>query len=68
MQHFVRGALLTRWCRPRGPVLPMYMPGRLRTGSKPSNTCVVFHVSSDMQHRLWGWWKSGEHFKRQRDS
>ena len=28
----------TRWCRPRGPVEPMYMPGRLRTASKPSRT------------------------------
>mmetsp|Transcript_3582 Transcript_3582/g.22487 ORF Transcript_3582/g.22487 Transcript_3582/m.22487 type:complete len:278 (+) Transcript_3582:1419-2252(+) len=30
----------TRWCKPLGPVLPMYMPGRLRTGSKPSNTWI----------------------------
>jgi len=29
----------SRWCRPRCPVLPMYMPGRLRTGSRPSSTC-----------------------------
>src|SRR5690606_28191523 len=28
----------TRWCRPRGPVEPMYMPGRLRTASSPSST------------------------------
>ena len=28
----------TRWCKPRGPVLPMYIPGRLRTGSRPSKT------------------------------
>lgn len=28
----------TRWCRPRGPVEPMYMPGRLRTASRPSRT------------------------------
>ena len=28
----------TRWCRPRGPVDPMYMPGRLRTASSPSST------------------------------
>jgi hypothetical protein len=34
--------VITRWCRPRGPVLPMYMPGRLRTGSSPSKTCYDF--------------------------
>ena len=28
----------TRWCRPRSPVEPMYMPGRLRTASRPSRT------------------------------
>ena len=28
----------TRWCKPDGPVEPMYMPGRLRTGSSPSST------------------------------
>src|SRR5438067_10854244 len=28
----------TRWWRPRGPVEPMYMPGRLRTASSPSST------------------------------
>src|SRR5215203_5297054 len=27
-----------RWCRPASPVEPMYMPGRLRTGSRPSST------------------------------
>src|SRR5581483_855541 len=27
-----------RWCRPLGPVDPMYMPGRLRTGSRPLRT------------------------------
>ena len=26
----------TRWCSPVGPVDPMYMPGRIRTGSRPS--------------------------------
>jgi len=31
----------TRWCSPRCPVLPMYMPGRLRTGSRPCSTCMV---------------------------
>ena len=30
----------TRWCRPSGPVEPMYMPGRLRTGSRPSRTVI----------------------------
>src|SRR5450759_2070459 len=28
----------TRWCRPFGPVDPMYMLGRLRTASSPSST------------------------------
>src|SRR5690606_39899423 len=28
----------TRWCRPRSPVEPMYMAGRLRTASRPSRT------------------------------
>ena len=26
----------TRWCRPVGPVEPMYIPGRFRTASSPS--------------------------------
>mmetsp|Transcript_21966 Transcript_21966/g.54303 ORF Transcript_21966/g.54303 Transcript_21966/m.54303 type:complete len:268 (-) Transcript_21966:13-816(-) len=30
----------TRWCSPRGPVDPMYIPGRLRTGSSPSRTVM----------------------------
>ena len=30
----------TQWWRPDGPVEPMYMPGRLRTGSRPSRTCM----------------------------
>ena len=29
-----------RWCRPRSPVEPMYMPGRLRTASRPSSTVM----------------------------
>src|SRR3954453_22912081 len=29
-----------RWCRPRSPVDPMYMPGRLRTASRPSRTVM----------------------------
>ena len=32
---------LTRWCRPRELVVPMYMPGRLRTGSSPSSTWML---------------------------
>src|SRR3954447_23302516 len=28
------------WCRPRSPVEPMYMPGRLRTASSPSRTVM----------------------------
>ena len=31
----------TRWCRPADPVPPMYMPGRLRTGSRPSRTVML---------------------------
>src|SRR5919202_3103681 len=30
----------TRWWRPLRPVEPMYMPGRLRTGSSPSRTVM----------------------------
>src|SRR5437763_3320880 len=30
----------TRWCRPRSPVEPMYIPGRLRTASRPSSTVI----------------------------
>ena len=30
----------TRWCRPVGPVEPMYIPGRLRTASRPSRTVM----------------------------
>src|SRR4051794_38199451 len=30
----------TRWCRPRVPVDPMYMPGRLRTAWRPSRTVM----------------------------
>ena len=29
-----------RWCRARSSVPPMYMPGRLRTGSSPSSTSM----------------------------
>src|SRR5204863_6196033 len=34
----------TRWWSPRGPVEPMYMPGRSRTGSRPSRTVMSFAV------------------------
>src|SRR6202034_1881891 len=30
----------TRWCSPRSPVEPMYIPGRLRTASRPSKTVI----------------------------
>ena len=30
----------TRWCRPDAEVVPMYMPGRLRTASRPSRTLI----------------------------
>src|SRR3712207_5967675 len=30
----------TMWCKPRSPVEPMYMPGRLRTASSPSRTVM----------------------------
>src|SRR5947208_10629671 len=32
----------TRWCSPVDPTPPMYMPGRLRTGSSPSRTVMSF--------------------------
>ena len=34
----------TRWCRPVGPVDPMYIPGRFRTGSRPSRTVMSLGV------------------------
>src|SRR5215211_1824278 len=34
----------TRWWRPRAPVEPMYMPGRSRTGSRPSRTVMSLAV------------------------
>src|SRR5687768_8547623 len=34
----------TRWCRPALPTPPMYMPGRRRTGSRPSRTVMSFAV------------------------
>jgi hypothetical protein len=30
-----------RWCKPWRPVEPMYIPGRLRTGSRPSSTWIA---------------------------
>ena len=30
----------TRWCRPLSDVEPIYMPGRLRTASRPSSTWI----------------------------
>ena len=30
----------TRWCRPRVPVEPMYIPGRRRTPSSPFRTVM----------------------------
>src|SRR5438477_6429387 len=30
----------TMWCRPRSSGSPMYMPGRLRTASSPSNLSI----------------------------
>src|SRR5699024_10019946 len=29
-----------RWCSPRGPVEPMYIPVRIRTASSPSRTVI----------------------------
>ncbi len=34
----------TRWWRPVGPVEPMYIPGRFRTGSRPSRTVMFSAV------------------------
>ena len=34
----------TRWCSPLGPVEPMYMPGRFRTGSSPSRMVMSASV------------------------
>jgi len=35
---------LIRWCSPVGPVLPMYILGRLRTASNPLSTWIFFAV------------------------
>lgn len=43
----------TRWCRPRSPVEPMYMPGRLRTASRPSSTWMAL-ASYDLS--AWSVW------------
>mmetsp|Transcript_1233 Transcript_1233/g.4074 ORF Transcript_1233/g.4074 Transcript_1233/m.4074 type:complete len:250 (+) Transcript_1233:1539-2288(+) len=39
----------TKWCKPFEDVLPMYIPGRLRTGSKPFKTWMdpAPYVSAD---------------------
>jgi hypothetical protein len=37
-----------RWWKPSLPVPPMYMPGRLRTGSSPSSTWMSLPVYCDM--------------------
>src|SRR5436190_14143943 len=37
----------TRWCRPADPTPPMYIPGRLRTGSSPSRTVMSFAEYDD---------------------
>jgi len=29
-----------RWWSPSGPVVPIYIPGRFRTGSRPSRTVI----------------------------
>ena len=34
----------TRWCSPAEPTPPMYIPGRLRTGSRPSRTVMSLAV------------------------
>ena len=47
---------LTRWWRPRCPVLPMYMPGRFLTGSRPSSTCHAPKMNRSVhqsQHRAY---------------
>src|SRR5665647_1750593 len=36
----------TRWCRPRSPVEPMYILGRLRTASRPSRTVIALASSA----------------------
>src|SRR6476619_2157520 len=38
----------TRWCSPDEPTPPMYMPGRLRTGSSPSRTVISFAEYEDI--------------------
>src|SRR6266540_5418893 len=44
----------TRWCRPDGPVDPMYMPGRSRTGSRPFSTVMSLAVYATRDaFRVW---------------
>ena len=53
-----------KWCNPSGPVLPIYIPGRFRTGSSPSKTVICsalysfwaddVEVMSPMVSTYWG--------------
>ena len=45
-----------RWWRPRSPVEPMYMPGRLRTASRPSRTWIA--EASYSKSRRPRWWSA----------
>src|SRR5579884_1452662 len=40
----------TRWCNPDGPVEPMYIPGRSRTGSRPLRTVMSFAAYATRAH------------------
>src|ERR1700741_5687514 len=42
-----------RWCRPRSPVEPMYMPGRFRTASNPSRTVMAEAPYSSCAFFFW---------------
>src|ERR1700756_2263417 len=42
-----------RWCRPRSPVDPIYMPGRLRTASSPSSTVIAEAPYSSCAFFFW---------------
>src|SRR5687767_8780747 len=48
----------TRWCRPRDEVEPTYMPGRLRTASRPFRTWI-FPASYCCVMRRWVRAKNG---------
>src|SRR5687768_8027194 len=45
-----------RWWRPLGPVEPMYIPGRLRTGSSPFRTVRSFAVYDPDVAFFGGFW------------